>query len=310
MTDSLLCGWRVRSSLSLPELLPWTGDDRPPDLTIAEGSVPDRLEDLVFSGVLLQIGRDGSSRFALPNVAAYHVDAVGRTVTIAPAPGVHDPAVRAFLFGSVLGILCQRRGLLPLHACCVRFESPEGPYAVAFSAASGTGKSTLAAGFRRKGHEILADDLTVLDLVEGSVMVRPSFPRVKLWRDVLVSQGWPIDELERVRSDLEKYCLPLAEGFCRESLPLRAICHVARVRDERHLQQRSLRGMAAVTQLGQAVYHDRTMMRFAGGAKRLFEAVTRFAAAVPQHHRIAFLEGLDRLDETIGSLNMLSRAGQ
>ena len=34
--DYVLCGWRVRSALPLPEVAPWRGDDRPPDVTILE----------------------------------------------------------------------------------------------------------------------------------------------------------------------------------------------------------------------------------------------------------------------------------
>jgi hypothetical protein len=33
-TDYFLCGLRVRAAVPLPDLLPWTGDDRMPDVTI------------------------------------------------------------------------------------------------------------------------------------------------------------------------------------------------------------------------------------------------------------------------------------
>ncbi len=228
-------------------------------------------------------------------MAAYHVDAEGRTVVVQRATS-HAPSVRTFLFGTVLAILCQRRALLPLHACCVKIEGPRGPCAIAFAGPSGSGKSTLAATFLRRGHELLADDITVLDLIDGQAIVRPSIPHVKLWHDTLIGLKRPIDGLERVREDLEKYCLPLGPSFCSDGLPLAAIYHLSRVRDERHVEWRALRGLEAALHLSQAIYLDRTMMRFAGGAEQLLGAVTRLAAVVPAHRRLSIIDGLDHLD--------------
>src|SRR5262245_16919533 len=38
--DYALCGWRVRSAVELPEVMPWMGDDRAPDLVIRLGAAP------------------------------------------------------------------------------------------------------------------------------------------------------------------------------------------------------------------------------------------------------------------------------
>lgn len=303
MTDHTLCGWRVRSALPLPDLLPWTGDDRAPDLHIVVGKVPDRVESPVYSGPLLQVGGDGATRFAIGGVAAYWVDTDGRRVVVEPAAAAEDPAVRTFLFGTVFAVVCERRAVLPLHACCVRFDGPGGSRAVAFSGPSGVGKSTLAAAFLRRGYTILADDLTVVDpAAPGGPVVLPTFPRLKLWRNTLDRFGLPVAGLERVRAELEKYCQPLEQGFSAEPLPLAAVYHLSRVDDARHAEMRRLRGIQAAVQFSQAIYQDRVLVRLSGSHSALFASSTRTASAVPAHWALAQPSGLDRLDALVDRL--------
>lgn len=299
MIDAVLCGWRVASELPLPDLAPWRGDGRPPDLVIRLGEVPAPPDDAVYRGTLLQIGPAGDCRYEIPGVAAYYIDSTGRTVTVRPTAGSGAPAVRAFLFGTVFAVLCQRRGLLPLHACCVRLESPAGPRAVAFAGPSGAGKSTLAAAFHRLGHVILADDVAVLRLEPaGGASVLPGLPRLKLWRNTLDQLAFPVDGLERIRTETEKYLLPLDDGFPDEPLPLAAVYHLGRVNDPRHGELRRLRGMEAALRLSTNIYRDRMLARLGGGKAGLLAQATRAAAAISRHwslvhpHDFAALEPL------------------
>ncbi len=103
MTDSFLCGWRVRSELHLPELAPWSGDDRAPDVVIRFGEVPAGLDDLVEDQPFLQIDRRGRCLLRLDNVAAYLVTGPGEVI-VSPKPGVGDAEVRVFLLSSVFGL--------------------------------------------------------------------------------------------------------------------------------------------------------------------------------------------------------------
>jgi hypothetical protein len=113
--DYLLCGWRVRSAVPLPEVMRWPGDDRAPDIAIRLGSAPP-LRDQVGKGVgPVQVGRDGVCRLDIKNVATYLV-AAGRDVVVEPRIGVDAPDLRNWLLGVALGMLCHLRGLFPLHA--------------------------------------------------------------------------------------------------------------------------------------------------------------------------------------------------
>ncbi|HYD97747.1 MAG TPA: hypothetical protein VEH84_00065 [Alphaproteobacteria bacterium] len=253
-----LCGLRVESDLPLPELLPWRGDDRPADIEIRLGEVPDRLEGAVHEGPLLQVAADGTCRYAIAGVAAYRV-AGGRHVTVQPWMEPTATDIRVFLLGSVFGFLCHQRGLLPLHAGCVEI----GGHVVALAGPSGVGKSTLTAAFLRRGFRVLADDVTVVDVAApGGPLVLPSFPRVKLWRDAMDGLGVAPDGLVRVRREMDKFQLPLpGAAFLAEPRPLAAVYHLGVAGDERNAGIDPLRGTAAVSALVEAVYRQNAALR-------------------------------------------------
>ncbi|HYH21260.1 MAG TPA: serine kinase [Azospirillum sp.] len=291
-----LCGLKVASDFPLPDLLPWRGDDRAPDVAIRLGDVPDRLDAPVLNGPLLQMAADGTSRFAVPGVAAYLVEG-GHTVTVRAEMDLAAPDVRVFLLGTVFGILCAQRGLLPLHACCVAI----GGRAVAFSGVSGAGKSTLAAAFRRRGFPVLADDVTVVDVeAPGGPLVLPSFPRIKLWRDTMDALALPRDGLERSRPELDKFHLPLDDGFHAAPLPLAAVYHLEEARLPDQMEAVRLNAVTAVQSLEVAVYRHRTVRRLLG-AERLFRSLTRVAAAAPSY-RLWRRLGLRDLDAQVTAL--------
>lgn len=290
-----LCGLRVASDLPLPDLLAWTGDDRPPDIEIRLGDVPERLEDTVHAGPLLQVDAGGACRYAIAGVAAYLVEE-GRRITVRPWMDAGAPDVRVFLLGSVFGVLCHQRGLLPLHAGCVEI----GGRAVAFAGESGSGKSTLAAAFLCRGHRVLADDVTVVDpLAPGGPLVLPGFPRIKLWRDAIDGLGLSAAGLECSRAGLEKFHLPIEAGFRAEPLPLAAVHHLATAHDERHAGLTPLRGAAAVDALVAAVYRRPAAIHL-GRRAALMAALLRVAAR--PGFQLARLPDLGALDGTVAML--------
>lgn len=307
MKDYQLCGWRVRSALALPDLLPWAGlETTPVDLTISLGPVPRLTGPLFFNGPLLQSEMDGTCRFSVPGIATYRVDPVGTAITLEPILAEDDPAIRAFLLGTVFALVCQRRGVVPLHACSIRLETPNGPAAIAVAAISGTGKSTLAAEFRAQGCAVLADDVTVVD-AEG--MAIPTFPRLKLWNDTLRHLGQDTENLERVRQGMNKFSLPLRAEFATEPLPLVAVYHLSRVQNQRHASLERLRGLPATLSLIQAVYQDRALMLTSSKRAEFAGAVTAVAARIPQHWKMVEPLGFDRLAELVTRLRNEYAAG-
>lgn len=273
MNSYALCGFKVASSLPLPDLLPWAGDGRDADLTIRRGKVPE-LANPQSCTPLLQIAEDGTCRFEVKSVAAYGVDPAGCEIVIEPYIPPDAPDIRVFLFGTVFALVCFRRGLLPLHASVVQL----GDKAVAFTGVSGAGKSTQAAIFLKRGYPILADDVAVTEVRDGRVMVLPAFPRLKLWRDAMDGLSFDTAGLERSRAQLEKFHVPVG-AFVREPLPLASVYHLDDVNDPRLEATRKLVGVEAFQHMKQAVYRAGMGQRLLGSGP-LFAMAGRIAGAI------------------------------
>src|SRR5271156_4990993 len=101
----------------------------------------------------------------------------GTEIVVSPDADAPPLDVRAYLLGTIFVVLCQQRGLLPLHASAVSSRSG----VAAFLGNSGQGKSTLAAHLAQRGFRVLADDVCLIDFMEPSAaMVIHTAPWLKL----------------------------------------------------------------------------------------------------------------------------------
>jgi len=96
-----------------------------------------------------------------------------------PAPGVSDHTVDHLYLNQVLPLALSRQFHLVLHGSAIEV----GKFAVAFLGLSGYGKSTLAASFSTSGHRFLTDDGLQLEKTDGTYLVKPSHPSIRLWED-------------------------------------------------------------------------------------------------------------------------------
>jgi len=104
----------------------------------------------------------------------------GGQITVVPLPSIPGAVVEQLTVDLVVPRALHGLGIPCLHASAVRLSSGK---AVAFMAETGTGKSTLCAMLTRRGGELLSDDAVAPQVVEGRVMVPPSYPSVRLWPD-------------------------------------------------------------------------------------------------------------------------------
>lgn len=216
MSDRFLCGWRVRSQIELPELLTWQGEDRSIDVEILESSIPKPDLPPIFALPHSRQWANGDFLLELEGVGRYWVEG-GRRVLIEPAAKATSSDLRVFLLGTVLGVLCHQRGLLPIHASAVNI----GGTAVLFAGASGAGKSTLAAALCVRGHALSADDVSAYDA--GFSRILPAYPQRKLCFDVMRAMGIPREGLETVRPGLPKCKIPAFSDFAPVPLPVAAV---------------------------------------------------------------------------------------
>jgi hypothetical protein len=300
-----LCGWRVASRVELPELPRWPDMPGEPDIVFALGEVPREIPDAVLTTPYLQTDAGNRARYSMPGVADYLIEH-GTRITIAPVLPPNSPDVRLFLLGSVFGILCNQRGVLPLHACAVEVDGG----AIAFAGPSGAGKSTLAAAFRRRGFRLLADDVTPVDLTDGQVRFLPGLRRIRLWADSVEAVAWDPAELERCREGLDKFSRAFDSGFVTQPMRPLALFHLRRLPETvGDVMISRLQGAAAVQQVRQEVYRSRTLQRTAGKVETM-RRVIRAASGIPRHHELWRRLDYNELDATIDAVLATVRMGQ
>jgi len=119
------------------------------------------------------------------DLADFFIDKSGSELVYAPRPGVPEHSVRHLILDSVIALALSLREHPVFHASAI--VTPYG--ACAFGAASGTGKSTLAASFQQAGYPTLTDDCLLLEAEEGVVYGVPSYPGARLRQDSLSLVG-------------------------------------------------------------------------------------------------------------------------
>lgn len=292
-----LCGWRVASVIDLPELPFWRGGPGEPDIAIVFGEVPAEIPGAVLATPFVQLDDKGRARYTISGVADYLIEH-GSRITIAPAMAPDSPDIRLFLLGSVFGVLCNQRGVLPLHACSVEIDGQ----AIAFAGVSGAGKSTLAAAFHRRGFQLFADDVTPIDFSGERVRFLPGLRRIRLWANSAKAAAWNPGELERCREGMEKFSRAFDNGFVTEAVEPLALFHLRQLPGTvGEVMLSRLQGAAAVQEMRRQVYRWRTLYRSVGNAAATTRVV-RAAAGIPKHFELWRRMDLRELDATIDAV--------
>ena len=298
MHDLTLCGWRVASQFPIPDLAPWIGDARDADIVIRLGKVPERLDELVHESPLFQVAADGRCRFIISEVAAYLIKG-GSEIVVDPYIELSSPDIRVFLLGTVLGVLCHQRGVIPVHASCVDINGK----AALFAGPSGVGKSTLAAGFMRRGYSVLADDVTVVQPDgRGGYQVFPSFPRLKLWSRSADALGLAYRGEEQSRQELEKYHLRLQDQAPMVVRPLGSIHHMGVVHAPQFEKTEALTRQEALPLLMRSIYRLRAARRLDPTLSRVTSTAVTVAMSCPRHWRRARSHNIEQLDALVTSI--------
>jgi hypothetical protein len=207
-------GLNIQSDIELPALLPAVVERH--DVLITTGPVShEGLKNPSTVKPFSQLA-DNEVWLHVPDVARFYISG-GQKIDVEPETGADPQTVRLFLLGSCMGAILHQRNQLVIHGNAIRF----GDHCVIFAGASGNGKSTLAAAFHRRGHEVLADDLAVVD---EQLRVQPGYPQMKLWRDSAEKLGIDVAGLTKIRYQLEKYAYPIKQGFCASPLPIKMLC--------------------------------------------------------------------------------------
>ncbi len=197
------------------------------DLTLALGSM-DEVESL-FSGPMdtpevwrtdlddgeyrVERGSGGDLAFWLADSARYHLTSEADVLHCAAAD-LDDMRWQRVLLDSVLATTSMCHGFEALHASAVELSGT----AVAFVAATGRGKTSMAAELVRRGHDFFCDDVLVMRSGAGAVMAFPGPPVMNL------PKGGPAPaEVGEVLATFENELWVAVRDFSTDPLPLGAI---------------------------------------------------------------------------------------
>lgn len=284
-------GVTLASEIELPELIPADGE---PDVVVRCGETPGHLPGPATRGPRYEAS-PGHYLLEIPGVARYWVRD-GREIVVAREATADDRDVRVFLLSSVMGAIAHQRGLLAIHASAVAVDG----MAVLFAGESGTGKSTLATAFHENGHPLIADDLCVVSVADGShPVVHPGYRKVKLWADALTRVGASLGEKELVRVGMRKFSVTVPGSPPAMPLPIGRIFMLTnRVADAITLT--ALTGGASVATIVKETYR-RPMMAALGLGNQHFALCAALGRRVPvvQVDRPFLLGDLRRLVQTL-----------
>lgn len=291
-------GLRIHAEMALPELLPHPEPAGMADVTIC--LLPPRTGTLdVVENGYFEV-RPDLFRMVLQGVGQYRIEA-GRRITVEPVEGADPEKLRIFLLGSTMGALLYQRGLFPLHGSAV--ETPWG--AMIFVGAQGAGKSTLAAQFHRHGYRLLSDDVCAVEATAEGLRILPALAHFRLCEDAYRRLGTP----EGAHFNVDKFVVPMGEGYCPHPVPLRAI-HILSDQEESLPRFEVLRGFDRIQRLLENLYRPQflkgqqtqaSQMRLAGQIARQAALVSvsrqRDAAAIGDLVRFLEAEWAKRFAE-------------
>lgn len=263
------------SAFSLPFMRSEPPQGGEADIDIRLGPVPARLEGAVTEHGLWSTA---PGRFLLRDgpIGGF-LARDGRDVIVEPAPGASPAELRMFMTGSVTASLLQQRGIIPFHASGLRIDDG----IVLFAGPSGAGKSSLLGEWLRRGYPSVSDDLVGVTVgPHGHPLVRPGYPVIKLWEDV-IDQFDRSDETSgttRVREGLAKHILPV-QMFDAAIRRLKAV-FVLRGRGADTVEVRRLSGATAFAAIGDITYRAR-MLPGLGMSATHFATASAILARVP-----------------------------
>ena len=280
----------IASEIALPELHQAAPSDASADVHIRFGRAQKPLLEGRSFGLYLW-AQANQLWFHIPEVGWYLITS-GNEIVVEPERDASEDAIRLFLLGSAFGALLLQRRYLVLHGNAVRI----GRHCMVSIGESGAGKSTLAAGFMRRGYAVLADDVVPVDDEQRAI---PGFPRLKLWGDAANRISIDTSDLRRIRSEDDKYNVPLGESFCGDAHSIRWIYVLNRGKCE-HFSLEPLAGTAIFAPLFSNVYRPEFVVAMGLEAQHM-----RACGKLVSKARVAQITRPDRgfaLDQLIDTL--------
>lgn len=212
----------IETEIEFPELIETKGES---DVLLTYGEVPEELKGIKDEKALFS-SNENEVLFRMPKIARYLIEGHSK-ITIELIDKKRKADAEKYILTFILGVLSFKKGFYPLHGGGVIHNGE----AYLFTGYSGAGKSTTMAGLQQRGFQPVGDDIANLFVKDGKVFVHPCFPRFKLWKDSLNILNKNGSGEYHLRSDMDKYLVPMGDDFSTEPVPVKRIYLLVEDRD-------------------------------------------------------------------------------
>jgi hypothetical protein len=281
LSDFWYYGFRLRTDLPLTGLPRWTGGTGPADIEILQGDVPERLADATWSNRELAVTADRAALVKLRDAGRLLARRGAAARIVLSRLDVSMLEIEGYLLAKVAAVLLHQRGIPLLHASCVSVAGR----AVAFSGASGAGKSTIAASLVRSGHRLLSDDITAIRFgPRNSPLAVPGSPHLRLRDDATAAVGVSLASLHPERcADGKRIWRRRLEGT--GAVPLAAVFRLVTDPSRTTPALQRLRGTRAIMPMEDILYRYPLAHRL-GRSASLAREMLKIAQAIPFYRLI------------------------
>ena len=208
----------VQSNIEFPQLYPCEFDNECElkidiEISVIEGN---KLQKR-FSDILEKDGNWGFTENGLwfsNNAGVFLLETINdvSSMICERFEGTSDSVIRSFMLGNCIAVIMTQRKKLVLHGSSILI----GDTTALICGDSGTGKSTLSMALLDNGGKLMADDISVLDVIDDQVYSLPGFPEQKLCRDAALDNGLDLNELTYIDEDRDKFSVDRSEIFINE----------------------------------------------------------------------------------------------
>lgn len=244
-------------------------------ITVTPGTVPTELPDAEHPKPWIQVLPDQALVRFQGGAGLFVRD--GRDVTVQwdPDPAQPDDDPSWLIQGWAVTLAMLQRGDLSLHAATIAI----GDQTIAVAGHRGAGKSTTAMGLRNRGHQLLVDDVTLIEFHDGAAWTTPYPRNVHLLPDAAAAVGLDFEALPMLAGGRVK------AAFRAEDPPAdpRRIDHIIVLAPNADAEEVTVTEAHGAERLAVLVGHTRRdgIAPLVLGHSRYFELLARLADSTP-----------------------------
>lgn len=267
-------GLNIQSKILCTELIELNESERAfIDVYVELGQVSMEIQEQIESGTYSHFD-SLNMWFHIPMVATYWVTD-GNRIVIEEEPEAHLDEIKQFLLGSCLGMIMLQQDTIAIHGGSVVMNNQ----GLLITGDRGAGKSTLTSALRLKGYQLVADDVSALDV--SQLLIQPAYPQQKVCEDMMDQLGYDKSKYKSINIDQKvKYLIPAKDQFKSEPVRLQGVVELVCSDETEDIQVEELKGSQKLMTLYKNIY--RIEMKIISGVNpNFFKQCVELSKGIP-----------------------------